>query len=321
MDGDLYNTIAENLERLDKWAVQPPMNLQQTPAGNLLSVNLPNSKELALVRILGTETGGGRYKGSIMAGNSSGSLTTNFQLEPTSYQSGTDGPVFTPTTGSPTVPLNNALVINVMEQYVTDSHLLYSSAANNMYTIGRVMGKTTESSPRTIVYVESWPIKPVIAKITVATPGSLGGTYYGRIVRGLFGGPGNVEGFTLPVTANPSVGSTDNCWINNQWEQLYLSTSGAAQIPVGTYVPGFVAGMPFLNSTANGCFHMVYTWFPLQMPTISGGVPGLATVQTAGTSYTPTEQAMLNNLKSDVTNLQAVLQTLYSNLKGAGYSL
>ena len=102
LDGDLYNFIADQLQRLDKWTVQPPLNLQQTPAGNLLSM-APSSSELVLVAILGTETGGGYYHGSILYGSSNGGTggtntnspaTYNFQLEYTTGQTQTDGPVW-----------------------------------------------------------------------------------------------------------------------------------------------------------------------------------------------------------------------------------
>jgi hypothetical protein len=46
-------------------------------------------------------------------------------------------------------------------------------------------------------------------------------------------------------------------------------------------------------------------------------VANVVTTQTAGASYTSNEQTMLNNLKTDVTNLQAKLSELVTKLSSA----
>lgn len=48
----------------------------------------------------------------------------------------------------------------------------------------------------------------------------------------------------------------------------------------------------------------------------------LVTTQTAGTTYVAgTTDVMINNLKTDVTNLQATLSTVMTNLKASGAAM
>jgi hypothetical protein len=301
LDADLYNFLADNLERMDKWVVKPPLNLQQTPAGNLLSMSPISSDELVLVAVIGTETGGGRYQGSILSGNSTGSTTTNFQLEPTESQSATDGPL--PATDS--YP-NNALVINVLESYVGGSHLLYAPVGEYFYAYGRIMGKTTETTPRTIVYLQSWPIMPVVAKITGARSLEQGGVYRGEIVRGQFPSASSSWNELWSEAASIGITGTENCWIVNTWEQTYLADLGTNALTVGQYVLGFTCGFPVGadpgGTTTNDTWYMVYTMTPPQAQAVTITPP---------TGVTAT----------DIENLYLELGALYNNLKSAGYAL
>ena len=63
----------------------------------------------------------------------------------------------------------------------------------------------------------------------------------------------------------------------------------------------------------------MYCWYPVQCPALT--IANVATVQSANTTYSTNEQTMLNNLKTDVTNIHSELLQLYNNLKNAGYSL
>lgn len=322
LDADLYNFIAENLERLDKWVVQPPLNFHQTPAGNLLTL-APQTNEQVLVRIIGAETGGGRYQGSILTGNSTGIKTNIFQLLASDTNSYTDGP--TPqTSGSPAQPVNNALVINLLESYVPNSHLLYIDEYYAYFALGRVMGQTTESPPRTIVYLDNQgPLTPVIAKISGSYDTSYGGVYYGRIVAGRFTSSENSYAGPMANYAAAGVPTTDNCWIVNNWEQTYIPTSGLNKLAAGTYINGLITGYPNGafpgGSSTSDTWYMVHCWFPPQSQAVTFATT--QTSQSASASYTTNEQTMLNNLKTDVTNLRSELTTLYGNLKTAGYSL
>ena len=56
-------------------------------------------------------------------------------------------------------------------------------------------------------------------------------------------------------------------------------------------------------------------------PLLSPAIHAITTTGTAGTTYGPTERSMLDALRTDVTNLKASLQQLYTNLQNAGYSL
>jgi hypothetical protein len=118
----------------------------------------------------------------------------------------------------------------------------------------------------------------------------------------------------------------DNCWITNNWEQTY-SFQARNGLAVGQYVWGLMAGFPQYstitsgNSNSNNIWFQVYTWFPPQSAALTHPVQNLVTDQTAGSAYGINEQTMLNNLKTDVTNIQAALSNLYANLKTAGYSL
>lgn len=281
--------------------------------------------ETVLVAIIGAETGGGRYQGSILSGPSTGNTSNNFQLQAQVNQSATDGPK--PATHSGGTLVNNALVVNLNEPYVNGTHLLWGNTPEMFYAIGRMQGQTTESTPRTIVYIESWPLYPVIAKITGVYQATYGGVYYGRIAQGQFAsGSSFGYGSLLSNLSSAFLPSVDNCWITNNWEQTY-STNERNSLAVGQYVWGFVAGFPQYsaitsgNTSATNVWFQVYTWFPPQCATLVHPVQNVVTTQSANSTYGINEQTMLNNLKTDVTNLQAALSNLYANMKTAGYSL
>jgi len=321
---DLYNRIVEDIERLDRLSVMPPLFMTGGASGTTIGFQ-STPAELVLVAIIGTETGGGRYQGSILYGDSTGNTSNNFQLQSEPGQSATDGPAAL--TGTSGASVNNALVINLNEPYVNGTHVLFGSSADIFYAVGRVMGHTPETTPRTIVYIESWPMSPVIAKITGVYESTLGGVYYGRIVQGQFTTGSNFGyNFALSSLNSAYLPSVDNCWITNNWEQTY-GTSAHNGLTVGQYVWGFTAGFPQYsaitsgNTNSNNVWYQVYTWFPIQSATLTHTIANLTTSQTANTTYGINEQSMLNNLKTDVTNLQAALSNLYANLKTAGYSL
>jgi hypothetical protein len=324
---DLYNRIVDDLERLDRLSVSPPLTMSSGGGGKNIGMRMATqSSEMALVAIIGTETGGGRYKGSILSGNSTGSTTTNFQLNSSLGQSATDGPTMKTSGG---VPVNNALVINLPEQYVSNSHLLYWSNPFFYYAWGRVMGQTSESTPRTIVYLEARTIIPVLARITTQYNNSqpAAGIYTGRLMQGM---PlcDTTAGFTatLPNALNvASFGTNDICWISNAFEQT-SAVAGAAINPavhglaVGTYVFGWLVayalGTP-TSTTQN--FHLVYTVTPTQAPATT--MPTVSPTQLAGGSYTSHEQLMLDQQSQDIHNLQLTLIALYSNLRTGCFSL
>ncbi|MGD0767462.1 MAG: hypothetical protein ABSB42_04480 [Tepidisphaeraceae bacterium] len=316
-------------------------NTASTPQGSRL---LFGTGELVLVAIIGAESGGGYYKGSILYGVSNGGNGGSngnppgfdtFQLQSQVNQSACDGPA--PLTNTNQTLKNNALVVNLAEPYVgwtagsgqgtPGSHVLWGNVAEVFYVIGRVMGTTQESTPRTIVYVDNWPVRPCIAKITGVYQGTYGGVYYGRIAQGQFASSGNF-GFNnlLSSLSSAFFPSGDNCWITNNWEQTY-SFQARNGLAVGTMVWGIVAGFPQYstitsgNSNSNNIWYQVYTWFPPQSAALTHAIQNLVTDQTAGSTYGINEQTMMNNLKTDVTNLQAALSNLYANLKTAGYSL
>lgn len=321
---DLYNRIVDDIERLDRMSVMPPLFMTGGASGTTIGFQ-QTPAELVLVAIIGTETGGGRYQGSILYGNSSGNTANNFQLQATIGQSATDGPVPVTQTTGPLV--NDALVVNLNEPYVNGSHVLFGPSTEFFYAVGRSMGYTAEPSPRTVVYIESWPVFPVIAKITGTFSSAYGGVYYGRLTQGQFANGSNF-GYSFPLSSLSSsfIASNDNCWITNNWEQTYSSPAGN-RLAVGQFVWGFVVGFPQFsvvtsgNTNINNIWYQVYTWFPLQSATLTHPIQSLVTSQTANSSYSINEEAMLNNLKTDVSNIQASLSNLYANLKVAGYSL
>jgi hypothetical protein len=336
LDGDLYNFIAQTLERLDKWTVQPPLNLQQTPAGNLLSV-APPPGEMVLVQITGIETGSGYYKGCILKGASSntnayGSGTDIFQIDQSTAQSDVDGPE--PSFDSGGHLIEDALICNIQEQYNRSSHILNNvSNVHSMYMIGRVMGTTNETPPRKRVYVGDWPLRPVICQITTdfnsgsLPEGGKGGVYVGKTVEGQFVNSNNAFVFPLASEAAGNIAAQENCWIINNWEQTYVFPQRSiadTQLPVGTFVWGLMAGFPVYGwsggSTTVDVFYLVYTWTPIQAIALQPQVSNVATGGTAGTTYGSTEQGMINNLKIDVTRLHDSLKQLYRNLQFAGYS-
>jgi hypothetical protein len=324
LSAELYNRIIEDIERLDRIAVMPPLFMTSGGSGSTIGLRqLPG--ELLLVAIIGAETGGGRYQGSILYGQSTGNPSNNFQLQAQATQSATDGPA--PLTNPNGTLVNNALVVNLMEPIVGGSHILWADTADKIYAFGRVMGFTSEATPRTIVYIENWPIMPVIVKVTGTYQAANGGVYYGRIVQGQFASGSNF-GYSFPLSSlnTAFLPSVENCWITNNWEQTY-GTLGHNALSAGQYVWGLAAGLPqyssitSTNSDANNTWYQVYTWFPPQCAALTHGIQNLATTQTANSTYAINEQTMLNNLKSDVSNVQASLSNLYANLRAAGYSL
>jgi hypothetical protein len=323
LSSDLYNRMIEDIERLDKLSVTQPLTINRSGGGTSIGINLPAApaSDMTLVAIIGTETGGGRYKGSILTGNSTGNTSNNFQLQPSPTQSATDGPVFQTSGGH---PVNNALVINVREQAVPGTHVLYSSVSI-YYAVGRIMGQTSEATPRTIVYVDGWPLVPVIAKIAGVSLSSLGGIYYGKIAQGQFSSSSNSYASYMSNYADAQLPSVSDCWIINNWEQLNIPESGHNQLATGSYVAGLMTGFPVGaldgsgGSATEDTWYMVYTWTPPQA--VATSIASVATTQTAGTSYGTNEQTMMNNLKTDVSNLRLELFSLYQNLKSAGYSL
>jgi hypothetical protein len=321
---DLYNRIVEDIERLDRLSVMPPLFMTGGASGTTIGFQ-STPAELVLVAIIGAETGGGRYQGSILYGASTGNTSNNFQLQSQTNQSATDGPA--PLTASNGSFVNNALVINLNEPFVNGSHILYGQTAELFYVIGRVMGYTSESTPRTIVYVQNWPICPVIAKITGIYQSTLGGVYYGRIVQGQFVSGSNF-GYNFQLSSlNPAyLPTVDNCWITNNWEQT-VGTQAHNALTVGQYIWGFMVGFPQYsaitsgNSDSNNVWYQVYTWYPIQAAALTHPIQNITTGQNADSTYGINEQNMLDNLKTDVTNIQASLSNLYANLKSAGYSL
>ena len=299
----------------------------------------PHVGELALVQIIGTETGGGYYKGTLMRGLSNGGnggaggtiASKNFQLRPSLTQSATDGPLATTNYGY----VNNALVINVLEQFVPGSHMLWApqgqlsppSGWGAFFAFGRIMGQTSEDPSRTIVYIEGWPMAPVWAKITVH---STNGQYTGRIF------PGHVADYLAqagPIYSNSggnnsylelNVPSADNCWINNGWEQR--AQLPLCQLPVGVYVPGFIVG--FSNQAGSAApWYAVWTMTPPFVSDLADQpVAPSSPYYTAGAVPTETPETfgineihMLNAAASDIANLYVTLNDLYQNLKKAGY--
>ena len=97
LDPELFNYIAENLKRLDKWTVRPPLNLQQTPAGNLLSLSPTPPGKWFWSSSPASKPGAGKYSGAILAGKSTGAVTNTFQLDPPPRCQTVDGPAATPT--------------------------------------------------------------------------------------------------------------------------------------------------------------------------------------------------------------------------------
>jgi hypothetical protein len=330
LEADVYNTIVDTLIRLDSWSVAPPLQLVRDGAGNHLS-SRGGPFGLALVQIIGTESGGGRYKGTLLSGLSTGSTSTNFQLRPSLTQSATDGPVAQTGSGG---YANNALVINILEQFV-GSHMLWApegqlsppSGWGAFFAFGRIMGQTNENPSRTIVYIEGWPMAPIWAKITVQASN---GQYNGRIF------PGHVADYLTqagPIYSNSSgdnsylevnLPSTDNCWINNAFEQRAQLLT--CQLPVGVYVPGFIVG--FTNQPGSAApWYAVWTMTPPYASDLADQPQALQCASyTAGSmptesalTYGVNEQHMLNAIKADIENLYATLVDLYQNLKNAGY--
>jgi hypothetical protein len=321
-DQDGVDAIRDGVKRAQKWG---------TPSlgGDSGSHRLQFSQ--VMVGVIGIETGlgSGYYKGTIYYGTSNGGnggnasnvpAKYNFQIQQQSVQTQIDGPK--PLTDANGSFINNALVVNLAEPNVVGSHILYDNTAFVYCAIGRIMGATAEATPRTIVYVDSWPLRPVVAEIT-AHNGD--GMYVGRIGQGRFSDGSSISGGLYFAEAGSSLPTQANCMISNGWEQSYAANANL--LAVGTYVIGVTTGQtnasPLIDGNANGSdiFYEVFTWTQPQMTAITGGIQAVTTIQTANATYGTNEENMLNALKADMNNLRAELHTLYSNLQGFGYSL
>ncbi|MDP9175609.1 MAG: hypothetical protein M3O30_17335 [Planctomycetota bacterium] len=287
----------------------------------------PSIQETVLVEIIGKEASGpGRYQGSIVYGNSTGNNSNTFQIDATTFQSAVDGPVPKINGGG---NINNALVMNLAEMYIPDSHQLWNlESAHNAFVQGRIVGYTSENPPRACVYVDAWGTKPCLVKITkdhtnTLPEGGTGGVYQGKILAWCLDAVTYFSAVLPAVAAVPDVlPSTENCWILNHWEQTYVYPSGATAgetvLPLNSIIFGFASGN-YQQSTEQP-LRTVYTFTPPQMPVLSPAIAFIQTSGTAGGTYTGGEELMLNSLKTDVTNLRASLLALYTNLKNAGYS-
>jgi len=76
---ELYNRIIEDIERLDRMAVMPPLFMTSGGSGSTIGLNL-SPAELVLVAIIGAETGGGKYQGSIFYGKKHGQYVQHFSV-------------------------------------------------------------------------------------------------------------------------------------------------------------------------------------------------------------------------------------------------
>jgi hypothetical protein len=189
------------------------------------------------------------------------------------------------------------------------------------------MGTTAETTPRTIVYIDEWPIRPVVAKITATFIQTVGGTYSGEIVPGPFASGTNSQNFNIAAAAGRSITGTNDCWITNVFEQSFHVNGGQSQIPIGTYVFGIEAGWP-VGSHVGGVptsqlWKQVYTWQPLQAaaPTALSAAPLTYGMAATLPNYTSNEYNMLNRLVSDVQSLWNTLSTFYAKMQAAGYTL
>jgi hypothetical protein len=165
---------------------------------------------------------------------------------------------------------------------------------------------------------------PVMAKIDGVYDTTNGGVYYGKIVQGLFSNAANSYTSLQSFYAAEQLPSVDDCWIINNWEQIYIPESGHNSLPTGSYVHGLMTGFPVGALDGSGAsftdatWYLVNCWMPPQA--VATSIAAVVTTQSANSSYGANEQTMMNNLKQDVDNLRSELFTLYSNLKNAGYS-
>lgn len=324
LSADVYNALCDAIERSAKWTVTPPLKLQSVASGNYLSSTSSSSQETVLVAIIDKETGGGYYKGSIATGTSNGGNganpanapgTYNFQIQVSSGQSQLDGPV-APISGGHYV--NNALVVNLLEQFTPGTHnLLDFGATYPLYVQGRIMGTTVEATPRTIIYVSEAPCYPAMAQITAAfTGGSTRGVYSGKIFQANNGNGSGV--YSLSTSWLPA---NDDCLIINLWEQQFQPSANWS-LAANTQIGGWVCGYKNVGATLSPATSFLPAFYCVQPPqaaVLTHTIQAITTVQNAGASYTSNEQTMLTNLKTDVTNLRLSLLDLYTNLQTVGY--
>ncbi len=103
---------------------------------------------IVVVQIIGIATGGGKYNGTIIWGNSCAIASENLAMPEAMISTGN----------------NNALILNLAENGLGDVHTLIWSATNSQgaaqaqtYVLGRIVGYTTETVPRAIVIVSVAP--------------------------------------------------------------------------------------------------------------------------------------------------------------------
>jgi len=299
----------------------------------------PQKQETALLAIIGIDAGGGGgcYQGNILRGQSTGMDGTkewgldstviptgndpqvgkfDFQLTSSYVSNIVDGPY--PAVHGTGQYTNNALVINLYEQYVPGSHLLYVDMDALVYVIGKYQGMTDEDTPRAIYYVQPVINIPLIVMITGAEQSGEYGWYYGKIAPGFFG-QDSVTGGDPP--AIPDVlPANANCWVGNISQNG--KSTGALPInePVVAFLVGYGGGpIPSVAGQPAGTYNYVaftFTTAPANPPSFTPVAIG--TTQTALATYTSNEEAMLNSLRQDVNNLHDALAALYTTLVSAG---
>jgi len=307
----------------------------------------PTQGQMVLVGILGfnfttNPYGSGKYDGTILKGLSSGNLTNPFQLQSQCFVipggGGGSDPTVTPDGPKPIINsttgkfVNNALVINLIEQYVSGSNSdfpLHTLAVNPWngnpspevlpitYVMGMVMGQTNENPSRTIVYVQAPPTWSIMVTILGQPSGYGAGTgmYYGEMVQT---GPTVGYSFTGPPTGvgyyTTVGGGAGYCWVTNLWEVMNgASSSGPTLVNESAgnrCVPGLVVGWaPCADPTGSSIKAQPWPIVMVNMPLLAKAPTPSLTGLSAGTSYTTNEQTMINGLAN-----------FYKQMQNAGYT-
>lgn len=94
---------------------------------------------------------------------------------------------------------------------------------------------------------------------------------------------------------------------------LTITDTAYNQIPAGNFHASDASKPLIDNGLVGGAEDEV-----VDQAAVVAAPAALTTTQTAGASYTATEQAMLNALKADVTALRTTVANLLTALKGAG---
>ena len=196
-------------------------------------------------------------------------------------------------------PVNNALVVNLLEQCVQGSHLLYNSTPGafefQQFVFGRAWAAPRRQT-RERSFTSAWDLT---SRSWLGSPEVIQTPILSTAERT----PANREGIPLGSTFLPIWATIPDCRARTTASSLITGNSFTRPLKHGrgrllvtnTFVLGVLWGYHG-SSSGNDIWYDVQTFTPPQSIALTHPVQSIVTTQTAGSSYAINEQTMMNNL-------------------------